>query len=193
MKTSVGALVLLGAVMTAGLAPAQTPPPPRGDPAAAEPGQTRATVNPSGATLATERAAVPASPACTPDPASGARRSGAAATPVNGVGGQGGGRYTRGRMINNSETDNSATAAGAGETANRDHIDQDAQAEIRTRRSASANPTAPGAGEPAAGLSYTTGDFAQPQMLRAGDPRGSGADSPAPAAPGCEPAPTVRR
>ncbi|MDI1327348.1 MAG: hypothetical protein PSV23_11180 [Brevundimonas sp.] len=189
MKTSVGALVLLGAVMTAGLALAQTPPPARGAPAAAEPGQTRATVSQSGAILATERAA----PVCTPDSAGGALRSGAAATPVNGVGGQGGGRYARGRMINNSETDNSATPDRAGETSNRDHIDQDAQAEIRTRRSSPANPTGPGAGEPAAGLSYTTGDFTAPQMLRAGDPRGPGADDPAPAAPACAPTPGVRR
>ncbi len=187
MKTSVGALVLLGAVMTAGLAPAQTPPPARGAPAVAVPGQTRATVNQSGAILATERAAPPAAPACTPDSARGALRSAAASTPVNGVGGQGGGRYERGRVINNSETD-SATPNGAGETANRDHIDQDAQ--VARRGAAPAGPTAPGAGTPAAGLSYTTGDFTAPQMLRAGDPRGAGAGGPAPA---CEPAPPVRR
>ena len=188
MKTSVGALVLLGAVLTAGLAPAQTPPPARGAPAVAEPGQTRATVNQSGAILATERSATPAALACTPDPASGALRSAAASTPVNGIGGQGGGRYTRGRVINNSETDTSATPNGAGETANRDHIDQDAQ--VARRGAAPARPTAPGTGEPAAGLSYTTGDFTRPQMRRAGDPRAPGADS---AAPACAPAPPVRR
>ncbi len=183
MKTSVGALVLLGAVMTAGLALAQTPPPARGAPVVAEPGQTRATVSQSGGTLAMERTA----PACTPDPAGGALRSAAASTPVNGVGGQGGGRYTRLRVINNSETD-SATADGAGETANRDHIDQDAQ--VARRGAATAGPTAPGTGEPAAGLSYTTGDFTRPEMRRAGDPRAPGAQGPAPA---CEPAPPVRR
>lgn len=145
MKTSVGTLVLLGAVMTAGLALARTPPPPRGVQAAPAPG-----------------------PACAPDPASGARRSGhAAATPVNGVGGQGGGRLS-----------------------NRDHIDQDAQARIGTGRSAPANPTAPAAGGLATGDTYTTGDFAGPEMRRAGDPRAPGADS---AAPACDPTPPVRR
>lgn len=181
MKTSVGTLVLLGAVMTAGLALARTLPPPRGVQAAPAPG-----------------------PACAPDPAGGARRStNAAATPVNGVGGQGGGRLS-----------------------NRDHIDQDADTDIRTRRSAPASPTAPGAtglatggayttgdfagpelrraGDPRGpgadspapaptGNTYTTGDFTRPELVRAGDPRGPGADSPAPAAPACEPAPAVRR
>lgn len=178
MKTSVGALVLLGVVMTAGLVLAQTPPPARGAPAAPAPGL-----------------------ACAPDPAGGARRStNAAATPVNGVGGLGGGRLS-----------------------NRDHIDQDADTDIRTRRSAPANPTAPAAtglatgntyttgdfagpelrraGDPRApaadsaapaptGQTYTTGDFIRPELMRAGDPRGPGADSPAPA---CDPAPAVRR
>lgn len=188
MKTSVGALVLLGAVLTAGLALAQTPPPPRGVPAATEPGQTRATVSQSGGTLAMETVA----PACTPDSAGGARRSGGAGTPVNGVGGQGGGRYTftRGRVINNSETDNGVTPDRAGETSNRDHIDQDADTEIRTRRSAATNPTAPAAGGLATGDTYTTGDFAGPEMRRAGDPRAPAADS---AAPACDPAPPARR
>lgn len=187
MKTSVGTLVLLGAVLTAGLALAQTPPPARGAPA--EPGQTRATVNQSGAILATERSATPAAAACTPDPAGGALRSAAASTPVNGIGGQGGGRYERGRVINNSETD-SATPNDGGRLSNRDHIDQDAQTDIRTGRSAPASPTPPAAGGLATGNTYTTGDFAGPEMRRAGDPRAS---APYSAAPACEPAAPARR
>lgn len=95
MKTSVAALVLLSTVLTAGLALAQMPPQPRGGASVApharsasapalgcQPDsvgdETRATVNSSGVIVASEK-------------------------PVNGVGGQGGGRL-----------------------ANRDHIDQDA-------------------------------------------------------------------
>ncbi len=88
MKTSVGTFALIGAVLLAGAALAQTPPQPRGGPTVAagprttapptsggesgsESGQTRAVVNSSGGVIAAETSA-----------------------PVNGVGGTGGGRYS---------------------------------------------------------------------------------------------------
>lgn len=176
MKASAGTLVLLGTVLLAGPALAQS-----------------AQVNSSGATIAVETTARP------PAGATGARgageeansgggrqSSGTAAAPVNGVGGVGGGRYTfrPGGIINNSETatgDEVSGAAPGGESranaSNRDHIDQDAQAEIRARRSATPNSTDPSAGDRASGLSYTTGDFAQPQLVTA--PRGPGSPAPA--------------
>lgn len=120
MKASVGSLVLLGAALTAGLALAQTPAQPRGGQTRTEPGdgagKTRAHVNQSGATLAMETIAprngpVPI-PGCAPVSAAGASPSTRSATaPVNGIGGQGGGRRS-----------------------NRDHIDQDAQVDARGLR-----------------------------------------------------------
>ncbi|WP_439477401.1 hypothetical protein [Brevundimonas sp.] len=88
MKTSVGTFALIGAVLLAGAALAQTPPQPRGGPTVAagprttapptsggesgsENGQTRAIVNSSGGVIAAETS-----------------------TPVNGIGGTGGGRFT---------------------------------------------------------------------------------------------------
>ena len=88
MKTSVGTFALIGAVLLAGAAQAQTPPQPRGGPTVAagprttapptsggesgsENGQTRAVVNSSGGVIAAETSA-----------------------PVNGIGGTGGGRFT---------------------------------------------------------------------------------------------------
>jgi|GEM_PF-2955654 len=67
------------------------------------------------------------------------------ATPVNGTGGTGGGRYTsRPRVINNSETETGLAVGtvpagqGQGQTrgiggdgSNRDHLDQDAQMDVR--------------------------------------------------------------
>ncbi len=126
MKTTVGTLVLLGAALTAGLALAQTPQQPRGG-ASAAPGtrseqrnntileelDPRATISQSGGTLAIETIAprngpvpIPGCGPVSPTPTSPSTRSTAA--PVNGIGGQGGGRLS-----------------------NRDHIDQDAQFDAR--------------------------------------------------------------
>lgn len=75
MKTSVGTFALIGAVLLAGAALAQTPPQPRGGRATAEQegeaGETRAQLNSSGGVIAAETSA-----------------------PVNGIGGTGGGRFT---------------------------------------------------------------------------------------------------
>ena len=159
MKTSVGPLVLLGAVLTSGLALAQTLPPRHSGRATAEQGgesgETRAQINSSGATVASEtlalsptQAATAQGSACVSNSTHGGRQSGGtAATPVNGIGGMGGGRYTVSgcRIINNSETDDEvaisrpapggATPDSAVQTSNRDHVDQDAQVETRARRS----------------------------------------------------------
>lgn len=120
MKTTVGTLVMLGAALAAGLALAQTPPPSRSGQARTEPGagagETRAHVNSSGATLAMETISprtgpvpVPGCGPVAPTPTSPSTRS--TTTPVNGIGGQGGGRLS-----------------------NRDHIDQDAQVDARVLR-----------------------------------------------------------
>tara|TARA_R110000787_G_scaffold47286_3_gene114549 strand:+ start:528 stop:1013 length:486 start_codon:yes stop_codon:yes gene_type:complete len=120
MKTTVGTLVLLGTVLSAGWALAQSPAQPRGGQARTEPtagaGETRAQVNSSGGTLAMETISprtgpvpVPGCGPVAPTPTSPSTRSTTA--PVNGIGGTGGGRLS-----------------------NRDHIDQDAQVEARVLR-----------------------------------------------------------
>lgn len=69
--------------------------------------------------------------------------TGEGVTPVNGIGGTGGGRYTVGqtRVINNSETDLARAAPGFVniDSSNRDHIDQDAQGDIRRGRALPTN------------------------------------------------------
>lgn len=127
MKTTVATLVLLGAALTAGLALAQTPAQPRGGQARTEPGsgagETRATISQSGGTLAMETIAprtgpvpVPGCGPVAPTPTSPSTRSTTA--PVDGIGGQGGGRLS-----------------------NRDHIDQDAQVAAGDRPSSTDSPS----------------------------------------------------
>jgi hypothetical protein len=109
MKASVGTLALIGAVLLAGSALAQTAPQPRsgttpatgpratvtsvstGGQSGSENGDARATINSSGAVIAAESSA-----------------------PVNGIGGTGGGRMSNGGHSENGET--RATANPSGES-----------------------------------------------------------------------------
>lgn len=121
MKASVATLVLLGTALTAGLALAQTPPQPCGGQARSEPGagagETRAQVNSSGGTLAVETIAprtgpvpIPACGPVAPTPTSPSTRS--TTTPVNGIGGQGGGRLSNRGRPDNGETRATANPSG---------------------------------------------------------------------------------
>ena len=158
MKTSAGALVFFGSVLLAGSALAQS-----------------AQVNSSGATIAAETRAAPrGSPSAAPGSTSGEPRTGgerlrlinnsetdtaqvegsyravSGETPVNGIGGLGGGRYSQeaatvtGRVTNAQGQPETARAqpsggpvngiggTGGGRLPNRDHIDQDAQSHTPT-------------------------------------------------------------
>ncbi|MDI1328156.1 MAG: hypothetical protein PSV23_15290 [Brevundimonas sp.] len=161
MKTSTGTLVMLGAVLLAGPALAQS-----------------ATLNSSGATIAVETRAAPrGGPSVAPGSTSGEPRTGgerlrlinnsetdtvqvegsyravSGEAPVNGIGGLGGGRYSQeaavvtGRVTNAQGQPETAQAqsrdgpvngiggSGGGRLPNRDHIDQDAQSDTPGRSS----------------------------------------------------------
>ncbi|MDP3371090.1 MAG: hypothetical protein Q8R45_03415 [Brevundimonas sp.] len=106
MKTCVGTFALIGAVLLAGAALAQTPPQPRGGPTVApgprttapptpggesgsENGETRATISQSGVIIAAETS-----------------------TPVNGIGGTGGGRLSNRDQSGNGETRATVNSSG---------------------------------------------------------------------------------
>jgi hypothetical protein len=194
MKTSAGALVLLGMVLTAGLALAQTPPQPQphGGPATAEPdgeaGQTRATVNQSGGTLAMERGTHPAAAQAQP----------AAVSDCDGTSRSGEPQSSRTLV-----TSVSTSGGGGTERSNRDHIDQDAQRGSRTLPSSTGPTSTPGTVAPRGlgGGRYTfqpspiinNSESDTGQVEGAPARPGTGSGSRSPATPACPSTPTGRR